>query len=1034
MMKIHPLKFARTNSYQISDYASLFEGQQESNIPALTCLIVTLSLVLPVEEGSVGAIKISPNEKYVAVATNKGIVSIVQLEVTSKYLHVSQDHCGYGVTCLCWSSSSDNLYIGDDKGKVTSINISLKQAHSIFNASTQLIVRLDHKVVQLDINDNYILISCLNATVLCDITRQKYSKIGTKIRDGPFGSCFYMGKIFCARPGQRLWEVDFKGRVLFTHQLKPMLSMPPTAVINIDNDAQVSLKNSSSPQGVNFNQLLVVCKRFIVTWGNRYIFVFDPPTNGLILWSSFESEIKDVRVIGCEIFVHFLEGNFKHIYLLSVMDGVHKLIKNSQWELAANLCNLYKNQLYSSSSKIQKNHLQLLLDHLSLEEQISKDIAEIIKKLEELYPPAEVNANTTGYKIESGIFVVNRPENVTSKKIDYSSVSNCTTNDERGTSFLLEPYLTSGVQMGMVMPFIDPDFSSLGFDAISALRPNVSFGDLKSKYNIGKEKILTTMGHLEDRIKGAHASSNQPLLDVRTLETDNLNENQIGGESVTYLKIDDKHMPLHLQNLLDVCQDHWIRVLNTTVINHYKYSKNLDESRMQKSVSCDNLTLPLKIHRRNSFLFVRRDHTLDGRSLEDFYLYETVYNNKKKSDIFDWLQKWHTFQFNEEGFRKLSQLTSLCFLEKVFGQISEYAELSYEKESEDYACSLFIHLYFNLLNPHSVRIELERNLEKLFTKSWMTLVDCVTDMNEHPVEFTQLIQCYKLILKGKRAKNLLQHLLQYLKKTTHMVTPRDIYYLDSYGEFHGLLLMNFMDDANEKHFFRACDDLFVSKLWIQSTLQTNFGICSETHQCQCGIPKAGSHKCRNERFDILQQIIRNSKITKDMRETFKDYGYWYGYMYACHKASCKSEVLKTLVHLSDIELFKDPSNAALLPQTDDEWNFQVHQKTRYPGGVNHYVWAQIRSYASADIRRKLLSETFNTPDIPVIECKDDKCNWGVGIDLKSLCFNCLLPLIVPLKGSASGIRVFRCGHSFHLSCVENDDAVCYKCKTTSHIS
>lgn len=71
--------------------------------------------------------------------------------------------------------------------------------------------------------------------------REKFWKIGNKERDGEYGACFFPEKcsagqqplIYCARPGSRMWEVNFDGEVLSTHQFKKLLSSPPLPVINL---------------------------------------------------------------------------------------------------------------------------------------------------------------------------------------------------------------------------------------------------------------------------------------------------------------------------------------------------------------------------------------------------------------------------------------------------------------------------------------------------------------------------------------------------------------------------------------------------------------------------------------------------------------------------------------------------------------------------------------------------------------------------------------------------------------------------------
>lgn len=71
--------------------------------------------------------------------------------------------------------------------------------------------------------------------------REKFWRIGNKERDGEYGACFFpqsrgmlQGQpalLYCARPGSRIWEVNFSGEVLSTHQFKQLLACPPLPLI-----------------------------------------------------------------------------------------------------------------------------------------------------------------------------------------------------------------------------------------------------------------------------------------------------------------------------------------------------------------------------------------------------------------------------------------------------------------------------------------------------------------------------------------------------------------------------------------------------------------------------------------------------------------------------------------------------------------------------------------------------------------------------------------------------------------------------------
>lgn len=70
--------------------------------------------------------------------------------------------------------------------------------------------------------------------------REKFWRVGNKERDGEYGACFYshnkglLGQsplLYCARPGSRIWEANFNGEVLSTHQFKQLLACPPLPLI-----------------------------------------------------------------------------------------------------------------------------------------------------------------------------------------------------------------------------------------------------------------------------------------------------------------------------------------------------------------------------------------------------------------------------------------------------------------------------------------------------------------------------------------------------------------------------------------------------------------------------------------------------------------------------------------------------------------------------------------------------------------------------------------------------------------------------------
>ncbi|KAJ8955296.1 hypothetical protein NQ314_006909 [Rhamnusium bicolor] len=114
---------------------------------------------------------------------------------------------------------------------------------TMFQTLSTVLMHLDSCIVQLDTYLTYLLISTQTRSYLCDTEKEQYKQIGKKMRDGNFGACFFNVtssdstdvnqsfrgifntiredenfvtalnnsevKIYCARPGARLWEGKF---------------------------------------------------------------------------------------------------------------------------------------------------------------------------------------------------------------------------------------------------------------------------------------------------------------------------------------------------------------------------------------------------------------------------------------------------------------------------------------------------------------------------------------------------------------------------------------------------------------------------------------------------------------------------------------------------------------------------------------------------------------------------------------------------------------------------------------------------------
>ncbi|XP_039206725.1 Hermansky-Pudlak syndrome 5 protein isoform X1 [Crotalus tigris] len=420
-------------------------------------------LFLTHKEGAISCVAFClHDEDYVAVATSQGLVVVWELNQERRgkpeRIYVSSEHKGRKVTALCWDTNALRVFVGDHVGKVSVIKINSskqgKAATAFVMFPIHIITTVDSRVVQLDFLDGRLLISSLTRSYLCDTEREKFWKIGNKERDGEYGACFFpVGKsganqqslIYCARPGSRIWEVNFEGEVLSTHQFKQLLSSPPLPVITIREDPEYNI-SACSPQSLAFPRLLYLSEHCIMTWTERSIYIFIPQNVQVLLWSEVK-DIYDVAIYKNELFCLHTNGKVSHLSLLTVEKCVERLLRRSFWTLAAKMCCLFQNSIVLCRARkllpVDKlEHLKLQLD-LSTETDLITQLEELISKLEPLDSAcssrrSSISSHESFSVLDSGIYRVISRRNSQSDEDSCSLHSQTLSEDERLKEFHIQ--------------------------------------------------------------------------------------------------------------------------------------------------------------------------------------------------------------------------------------------------------------------------------------------------------------------------------------------------------------------------------------------------------------------------------------------------------------------------------------------------------------------------------------------------------------------------------------------------------------------
>ncbi|XP_067902207.1 Hermansky-Pudlak syndrome 5 protein [Heterodontus francisci] len=340
------------------------------------------------------------DEDYVAVATSQGHVIVWELHQERRgkpeRIYVSSEHKGRQVTALCWDTTALRIFVGDNLGKVSGLKVnSSKQgkAAAFVIFPVQVITTVDSRVVQLDYMESRLLVSSLTRCYLCDTDREKFWKIGNKERDGEFGACFLPGAknigfpqplIFCARPGSRMWEVNFEGEVLSTHQFKQLLGSPPLPIITFRSELHYNV-SSCSPQSISFPRLLCLSENYVLSWTDRGIYVFIPQSVQVLLWSELK-DVQNITVYKNELFCLHGDGRVTHLCLMSGERCAERLLRRDMWTLAAQICCLFQHCITASRTRkllpVDKlEHLKTQLDAATQSHLVAR-LEEMLLKLE----------------------------------------------------------------------------------------------------------------------------------------------------------------------------------------------------------------------------------------------------------------------------------------------------------------------------------------------------------------------------------------------------------------------------------------------------------------------------------------------------------------------------------------------------------------------------------------------------------------------------------------------------------------------------
>ncbi|VDK46066.1 unnamed protein product [Anisakis simplex] len=299
------------------------------------------------KDGCVVKVVISPDEKYLASAGQRGTLSVSALSpVAHSPATIVTNNCHIGnvnasqqnhITEMRWSADSNKIYAGDLKGQVSCTRI---QNRKLFRPRCDVLLETDSSIVQIDVHQDALLVSTLTRCCLCDLTTLNCIQVlyylfihiqcvGKKLRNGDFGAIFYPiddkcstgamsneqmkretpndnkaqlkstlpSLIFASRPNARLWEANSEGVVYSTHQYRNLSNIARFPIVSFRESLSFSIsKQNDAGKQLSFGRLhLIYCERLVYYYScharitlrflfsGRHAFIVANDTNSLFL-------------------------------------------------------------------------------------------------------------------------------------------------------------------------------------------------------------------------------------------------------------------------------------------------------------------------------------------------------------------------------------------------------------------------------------------------------------------------------------------------------------------------------------------------------------------------------------------------------------------------------------------------------------------------------------------------------------------------------------------------------------------------------
>lgn len=203
-------------------------------------------------------------------------------------------------------------------------------------------------------------------------------------------------KVYCARPGSRLWEADVEGRVLKTSQYKPVdISQSPTQTPTADNKQSLQLLRRLQP----------IFGKFIFSHTKDGFCIVDPSTSNIVLCNDHQfHDIDNIKIVnGTTLIIFTSKSQLFSLSCRSIEDCFVDHLTEQKYDDCVKLLLAHRSYFYEMCRTAGFGAQVLRLQNaLAVDHQITDDLKTIFSELTVLQQKTIVPV----VKQDNGVFAI----------------------------------------------------------------------------------------------------------------------------------------------------------------------------------------------------------------------------------------------------------------------------------------------------------------------------------------------------------------------------------------------------------------------------------------------------------------------------------------------------------------------------------------------------------------------------------------------------------------------------------------------------